>query len=35
MTLRVRGEREIGVVVLILRNIRSLLVKTVEWESFQ
>ncbi len=35
MTLRVRGEREIGVVVLILRNSRSLLVKTVEWESFQ
>jgi len=35
MTLRVRGEREIGVVVLILRNTRSLLVKTVEWESFQ
>jgi hypothetical protein len=35
MTLRIRGEREIGVVVLILRNSGNLLVKTVEWEGFQ
>jgi hypothetical protein len=33
MTLRIRGEREIGVAVLILRNSGTLLVKTVEWED--
>jgi hypothetical protein len=35
MTLRIRGEREIGVVVLILRNTGVLLVKTVELEGCQ
>lgn len=35
MTLRMRGERAIGVVLLILRSSGTLLVKTVEWEDFQ
>ena len=29
------GEREMGVVLLILRDSGALLVKTVEWEDFQ
>jgi hypothetical protein len=35
MTLKIRGEREMGVVLLILRDSGALLLKTVEWEDFQ
>jgi hypothetical protein len=34
MTLRARGERTAGAVVIILRASGRLLVKTVEWEDF-
>jgi hypothetical protein len=35
MRLRIRGERAVGVIVLILREAGALLVKTVQWEDFQ